>query len=177
MFGRYYPGPQWRLVVRVIERKIAHEEVFTVFLDLGLSECLSVPLHTQGTIALGSISNTTPLFFFSLPFMVRSRSPNSSSVSDIEDLSAALHQLRLAQDRVDRVLSRLQASSSIPVAVPVRDHSPIAVSPPRLHPHRISPPCWDWYPRSYQSSRSQSGVFGCGHWRYPFRVPSNTYAE
>ena len=70
--------------------------------------------------------------------MVRSCSPTSSSINDIEDLSAALHQLRLAQERVNRVLSRLQASSPIPVAVPVRDRSTATVSPPRPPLRRVS---------------------------------------
>ena len=49
-----------------------------------------------------------------------------------EDLSAALQQLRLAQDRVDRVLHRLQSSSAIPVAVPVRVFFGLRLAAPDL---------------------------------------------
>ena len=63
--------------------------------------------------------------------MVRS-SPPDSSAADIDDLSAALDQLRLAQARVDRVLHRLRSSSTVPVAVPVPPLPVAHVSPVRL---------------------------------------------
>ena len=69
--------------------------------------------------------------FFS--FMVRSSSPDHSS-NDIDDLSAALDQLRLAQARVDRVLRRLRASPTVPVAVPISALPIAQVSPLRLRP-------------------------------------------
>ena len=60
--------------------------------------------------------------------MVRASSPNP----DIDDLASALEQLRLAQSRVDRVLSRLRSrSTSLPIAIPVADLPMARVSPLR----------------------------------------------
>lgn len=62
--------------------------------------------------------------------MVRSPPPHSSS-ADIDDLTDALDQLRLAQSRVDRVLHRLRTTSSLPVVVPVSALPVARVSPLR----------------------------------------------
>ena len=50
--------------MRIIERRIAHEEVFTVFLDLGLSVCLSLPLHTRDDRIGKHIKYYTSFFLF-----------------------------------------------------------------------------------------------------------------